>query len=42
VLVRENGTGVDILRELAVLAAMAAGVLVAANWALRRALTSGR
>ena len=40
-LVRENGTVVDIATELAVLAVMAAVVLVLANWALRRALTSG-
>jgi ABC-2 type transport system permease protein len=41
-LVREEGTVVDIWLELVVLAAMAAAVLVVANWALRRALTSGR
>jgi ABC-2 type transport system permease protein len=41
-LVREHGTVVDICVELAVLAAMAATVLVLANSALRRALTSGR
>jgi ABC-2 type transport system permease protein len=40
-LVREHGTVVDIWLELAVLAAMAATILVLANWALRRSLTSG-
>jgi ABC-2 type transport system permease protein len=40
-LVRENGTVVDILPELAVLAGMAAVLLVLATFQLRRALTAG-
>jgi ABC-2 type transport system permease protein len=41
-LVRDDGTIIDIWTELIVLALMALVVLLAANWALHRALTSGR